>query len=55
MCALAGAAGAAKPSSGSASATVFFPNPVAHLQDQSLTDQKDADYAALHQPTTRRR
>jgi hypothetical protein len=31
----------------SASATVFSPNPVATLQDQSLTDQKDADYAAL--------
>jgi zinc metalloprotease ZmpB len=27
--------------------TVFLPNPVADLQDQSLTDQKDADYAAL--------
>src|SRR5689334_15145678 len=27
--------------------TVFFPNPVAQLQDESLTDQKDADYAAL--------
>jgi len=26
---------------------VFLPNPVADLQDQSLTDQKDADYAAL--------
>ncbi len=26
---------------------VFFPNPVAQLQDQSLTDMKDADYAAL--------
>ena len=26
---------------------VFYPNPVAYLQDQSLTDQKDADYAAL--------
>jgi hypothetical protein len=26
---------------------VFFPNPVAYLQDQSLTDQKDADYPAL--------
>lgn len=26
---------------------VFFPNPVAALQDQSLTDQKDVDYAAL--------
>ncbi|MEX2236813.1 MAG: M36 family metallopeptidase [Dehalococcoidia bacterium] len=31
---------------------VFFPNPVAQLQDQSLTDQKDADYAAL-QPAYR--
>jgi hypothetical protein len=30
-----------------ATATVFAPNPVAQLQDQSLTDQKDADYAAL--------
>ncbi len=27
--------------------TVFLPNPVAELQNQSLTDQKDADYAAL--------
>jgi zinc metalloprotease ZmpB len=26
---------------------VFFPNPVAYLQDQSLTDQKDANYPAL--------
>src|ERR1044071_6813099 len=26
---------------------VFLPNPVADLQDQSLTDQKDADYPAL--------
>ncbi len=26
---------------------VFFPNPVASLQNQTLTDQKDADYAAL--------
>src|SRR5262249_24220535 len=26
---------------------VFLPNPVADLQDESLTDQKDADYAAL--------
>ena len=28
-------------------ATVFLPNPVADLQNQSLTDQKDADYPAL--------
>jgi hypothetical protein len=40
---------ASKPPSGSAtgSGTVFFPNPVATLQNQALTDQKDADYAAL--------
>ncbi len=31
---------------------VFFPNPVASLGDQSLTDRKDADYAAL-QPAYR--
>jgi hypothetical protein len=30
-----------------ATATVFSPNPVATLADQSLTDQKDADYPAL--------
>ena len=40
---------AGKGSSGSSTGTgrVFFPNPVASLGDQSLTDQKDADYAAL--------
>jgi zinc metalloprotease ZmpB len=40
---------AAKPGSNSSTGTgrVFLPNPVADLQDQSLTDQKDADYAAL--------
>ena len=42
---LAGAA--AKSGSDTATATAFLPNPVADLQDQSLTDQKDADYAAL--------
>ena len=31
---------------------VFFPNPVASLQNQNLTDQKDADYPAL-QPAYR--
>ena len=31
---------------------MFFPNPVALLQNQSLTDQKDADYAEL-QPAYR--
>ena len=30
-----------------AQATVFAPNPVATLQDESLTDRKDADYPAL--------
>jgi hypothetical protein len=40
---------AAKPGPGSSTGTgrVFFPNPVASLPDQSLIDQKDADYAAL--------
>src|SRR3954467_13806112 len=27
--------------------TVFLPNPVADLGDQTLTDQEDSDYAAL--------
>ena len=42
---------AAKPGPGSAPGTgtgrVFWPNPVATLGDPTLTDQKDADYAAL--------
>ena len=40
---------AARPGSGSStgSGRVFFPNPVASLGDQTLTDQKDADYPAL--------
>jgi hypothetical protein len=45
-----GVAGAVNgPPSGSStgSGQVFFPNPVAQLQNQNLTDQKDADYAAL--------
>jgi hypothetical protein len=39
----------ANPGSGSSTGvgTVFLPNPVAALQDQSLTDRKDADYPAL--------
>lgn len=49
-------AAAGKPgpslSASTGSGKVFFPNPVATLQDQSLTDQKDADYAAL-QPAYR--
>jgi len=50
MLVLAGAALAAKPGSGAGTTgtgRVFFPNPVASLQNQSLTDQKDADYPAL--------
>jgi zinc metalloprotease ZmpB len=51
--ALAGAALAKGPTgSSTGTGTVFFPNPVAQLQDESLTDQKDADYAAL-QPAYR--
>ena len=48
------AAGATKPGPGAntGSARVFFPNPVATLQDQNLTDQKDANYPAL-QPAYR--
>jgi len=40
---------AAKPGPGTSTGTgrVFLPNPVADLQIQTLTDQKDADYAAL--------
>src|SRR5512143_3944525 len=51
---LASTALAAKPGPGTSTGTgrVFFPNPVASLQNQSLTDQKDADYAAL-QPAYR--
>ncbi len=45
---------AAKPGPGTSTGTgrVFFPNPVASLQNQALTDQKDADYPAL-QPAYR--
>ncbi|HXH89602.1 MAG TPA: M36 family metallopeptidase [Gaiellaceae bacterium] len=48
------AASAGKPGNGASTGQgrVFFPNPVATLQDQSLTDQKDEDYAAL-QPAYR--
>ncbi len=45
----AGVVLADKPGPGTSTGTgrVFFPNPVAYLQDQSLTDKKDADYPAL--------
>src|SRR6476619_1504687 len=43
------AAWATVPGPGTSSGTerVFFPNPVAQLRNEGLTDQKDADYAAL--------
>jgi len=43
------AAWAAQPGSNTSTGTgrVFFPNPVAQLRNEGLTDQKDADYAAL--------
>ncbi|NYF59481.1 M36 family metallopeptidase [Micromonospora purpureochromogenes] len=41
------ASAAGDPYDHTATATVFAPNPVQQLGDQSLTDQKDADYAAL--------
>ena len=49
MALLVSGAAAAKPGPGTSEGTgqVFFPNPVAYLQDQSLTDQKDADYPEL--------
>jgi hypothetical protein len=42
-------AAAGKPSAGSSvgTGTVFLPNPVSDLGDQTLTDRKDADYPAL--------
>ena len=46
---VAGVAAGKNPPSGSSTGTgtVFLPNPVAELQNESLTDRKDADYAAL--------
>jgi len=38
---------AASGANSTGTGTVFLPNPVADLQDQTLTDRKDADYAAL--------
>ncbi|NTV37868.1 MAG: M4 family metallopeptidase [Anaerolineales bacterium] len=40
-------AGKEGPGTSTGTAQVFLPNPVAYLGDQSLTDQKDADYPAL--------
>jgi len=41
------AQGAPSPYTHTAGATVFLPNPVQDLGNETLTDQKDADYAAL--------
>jgi hypothetical protein len=40
-------AGKSGPGTSTGTGRVFLPNPVAALQDQSLTDQKDSDYPAL--------
>jgi len=40
-------AGKDGPGTSTGTGQVFYPNPVASLGDQSLTDQKDANYAAL--------
>jgi zinc metalloprotease ZmpB len=40
-------AASAADSASTATGTVFYPNPVQQLGDESLTDAKDADYAAL--------
>ncbi len=45
-------AGKGGPGTPTGTGQVFLPNPVAFLGDQSLTDQKDANYAAL-QPAYR--
>ncbi|HWQ02515.1 MAG TPA: hypothetical protein VN449_10420, partial [Gaiellaceae bacterium] len=45
--ALAGVASGKSAAGSTGVGTVFLPNPVAELQNESLTDQKDADYAAL--------
>ena len=54
LLATARGASASKGGPGTSTGTgqVFFPNPVASLGDQSLTDQKDANYPAL-QPAYR--
>jgi hypothetical protein len=46
-------AASAVASDATAAGTVFYPNPVQQLGDQTLTDRKDADYAAL-QPAYRK-
>src|SRR3954447_4478807 len=45
--AIAPSATAATPAGSTAPAQAFFPNPVQALRDETLTDQKDANYAAL--------
>ncbi len=41
-------AGKEGPGTSTGTGQVFLPNPVAELGDQTFTDQKDADYPALH-------
>jgi len=40
-------AGKSGPGTSTGTGQVFLPNPVAYLQDQTLTDQKDSNYAEL--------
>src|SRR3954467_10794381 len=49
LCAAIASPAAAKPTptGSTAPAQVFYPNPVQTLRNESLTDQKDANYAAL--------
>src|SRR3954454_2974230 len=49
VCAAIASPAAAKPTptGSTAPAQVFFPNPVQTLRNEALTDQKDANYAAL--------
>ena len=47
--------GRAAPSGSTAPAQVFFPNPVQSLRDESLTDQKDANYSGARRRPTRAR
>src|SRR4051812_5621970 len=49
VCAATASPAAAKPTptGSTAPAQVFFPNPVQTLRNEALTDQKDANYAAL--------
>src|SRR3954453_2464745 len=47
LCAAVATPAAAASTGSTAPAQVFFPNPVQTLRNEALTDQKDANYAAL--------